>query len=273
MFEKQINSDIDYDYSDLNEHEFEQSEDACKFLLKFYYSRKNKFELISIILKNCDEQAQCQFERKSFEIDLEEDFKLNKKRLKSRISSLNDYLVLWEEKNKNIFCCNILKNQIFFKIELKFFPKEVFTLSNVNDLVVRGGNMSIHYFQFKKNELIEIQKFKDLNGRLVENISKSEDNIILGLDEKTYFYTNLSSENPTMIVIDKECSSFCFASNQQSLFLFDSKNEELCGFKLNRQIEKFCCIHLDQSIKNLIFYKKYLSGLIDTNLITFEVLC
>ena len=223
---------------------------------------------------------------------------LDRMKMGSKITSLNNYLVLWErydyenKKEKDIiYYVDIYKNEIIKKDRINRGIRGLDTVPETNDLIITSG-ASLCWLHFDKNkkEIIEIemQIFKELEGKV--NMFKIENNyLIISLDyqyKRTILFKlddirrNLNKNETIMsIVIDKEGScgaaSCCISSGKKYFIVMWFY--ELCVYKLNNDdsssFEQISCLYLGTTdIYYMRASDKYISGIYGSKLITFEII-
>jgi hypothetical protein len=255
---------------------FDESE-TSKLQIEFYNKAKDYIEIIFIV----DEKNQCS--SKTLIVDFKE-LRLDRiiMPIKSVVTSLNNYLVLWELENKLIYYKDIYKNEIFCKIEMSSYIWDVISVARTDDLIVRVGESdenSLIYLLYLNENTRELEMrpvFKQSEKKFVRSVQVKNDYLVARFDAQIHLFKmadvrKLKDCNP--IVVDKECWDCCISRDQKFFILID-KNKELSVYKLNDGMQQISCLLLDDYLCEIQSSEKYITGInkIYQKFQTFEII-
>ncbi len=255
----------------------EKEFDSSKFQVELYDKMNDQTEIIFI-----EEKQKNSFNIKKLIIDYK-DLVLDRTimPINSSITSLNNYLVLWEYDNKVIYYKNILNNSVILKTQLDNFIWDVLPIYGTDNLIVKIGDSSERSSIYLicldeiKFELKAKIVYKECGIKIVESLRIKSGFLVLCLENSTLIY-NLNEMKIDVdiqpIVLNKRCCDCCINDNNKILY-FLNFDKELTIYSLNSEVEEFTSLQLDEHILDLHLLENHIVGInnIYRNLQIFEI--
>ena len=204
----------------------------------------------------------------------------NKFIMKSLITSLNNYLVLWQYEDEvdflgkyfnELYYVDMFNNKVLIEQTLNDNIIDAFNISDTNDVIIRykQGLVNLVHFNELTNTLAQITIIEDSDGIKVENgyliVLTYKNFLLFKVDElRSYnkdkvldsFTINERIDRSTALIVMEKC---CISSGQEYFVVF-TQDHKLCIYKFKENTnEPIAFMFFDYAIKSLISSSKYIS--------------